>query len=86
VRPDPDISVNVDVRNPGQFFACCGLLEVSSRIWPDSEGWFGVTGRRATYCIATGSGHNDPLAEIVRRTCEPDAVVETDKEHYNPGL
>jgi hypothetical protein len=22
------ISVNVDVTNPGQFFACCGLLEL----------------------------------------------------------
>ena len=86
MRPDPDISVNVDVRNPGQFFACCGLLEISSRIWPDSEGWFAITGRRTTYCIATGSGHHDPLAQIVRRICEPDTVIEADAENYNPGL
>jgi CRISPR-associated protein Csx14 len=86
VRPDPDISVNVDIRNPGQFFACCGLLEISSRIWPDSEGWFGIAGRRATYCIATRSGHHDPLGEIVRRICEPNTTIETDAEYYNPGL
>src|SRR5262245_52479862 len=86
VRPNPDISVSVDVRNPGQFFACCGLLEISSRIWPCSEGWFGITGRRTTYCIATSSGHDDPLREIVGRVCEPDTVTETDAEHYNPGL
>jgi len=30
----PRIAVNVDVTNPGQFFACCGLLELASRIDP----------------------------------------------------
>lgn len=33
-------SVNVDVVNPGQFFACCGLLELANRLWPGTEGWF----------------------------------------------
>lgn len=26
--PDPDIVLEVDRRNPGQFFACCGALEL----------------------------------------------------------
>jgi CRISPR-associated protein Csb3 len=30
----PNITVNVDVTNPGQFFACCGLLELAARIDP----------------------------------------------------
>jgi len=34
------ITVNVDVTNPGQFFACCGLLELAHRLWPGAEGWF----------------------------------------------
>lgn len=34
------ITVNVDVTNPGQFFACCGLLELADRLWPGAEGWF----------------------------------------------
>lgn len=38
--PDPNFSVKVDVTNPGQFFACCGLLELAHRIWPGAEGWF----------------------------------------------
>ncbi|PYP84344.1 MAG: hypothetical protein DMF61_20070 [Blastocatellia bacterium AA13] len=29
---EPIIRINVDVTNPGQFFACCGLLELASRI------------------------------------------------------
>lgn len=36
----PTITVNVDVTNPGHFFACCGLLELADRLWPGAEGWF----------------------------------------------
>jgi CRISPR-associated protein Csb3 len=35
-----NLSVDVDVTNPGQFFACCGMLELAHRLWPGSEGWF----------------------------------------------
>jgi len=38
--PEPNIRVNVDVTNPGQFFACCGLLELADRLWNGAEGWF----------------------------------------------
>lgn len=38
--PEPSIRVRVDVSNPGQFFACCGLLELADRIWPGAECWF----------------------------------------------
>ena len=34
------VHVDVDSTNPGQFFACCGLLELADRIWPGAEGWF----------------------------------------------
>lgn len=39
-HPQPNIAVNVDITNPGQFFACCGLLELADRLWPGAEGWF----------------------------------------------
>jgi hypothetical protein len=38
--PKPNITIPVDLTNPGQFFACCGLLELADRRWPDVEGWF----------------------------------------------
>jgi CRISPR-associated protein Csx14 len=41
ITPDPDLTLAVTPRNPGQFFACCGVLELASRLWPGSEGWFG---------------------------------------------
>lgn len=37
---EPNIRINVDITNPGQFFACCGLLELADRLWPGAEGWF----------------------------------------------
>lgn len=46
---EPSIHVRVDPTNPGQFFACCGLLELADRLWEGAEGWFEV-GR---FCIRT---------------------------------
>jgi CRISPR-associated protein Csb3 len=37
---EASISVRVDPTNPGQFFACCGLLELADRLWGGAEGWF----------------------------------------------
>ena len=37
---DDSICVRVDLTNPGQFFACCGLLELADRCWNGVEGWF----------------------------------------------
>lgn len=34
------IRIPVDVTNPGQFFACCGLLELAARLWPGTAGQF----------------------------------------------
>lgn len=38
--PKPTFTVRVDVTNPGQFFACCGLLELAHRLWPGAQAWF----------------------------------------------
>ncbi|AWM35565.1 hypothetical protein GobsT_67630 [Gemmata obscuriglobus] len=43
-------SVAVDPTNPGQFFACCGLLELADRLWPGAEGWF----EDGTFHVSTG--------------------------------
>jgi CRISPR-associated protein Csb3 len=43
---EPTISVHVDPANPGQFFACCGLLELADRICGGAEGWFDSEGHK----------------------------------------
>jgi CRISPR-associated protein Csb3 len=40
------IQVTVDPTNPGQFFACCGMLELADRLWLGAEGWFEGSGFR----------------------------------------
>ena len=47
-----NITIPVDLTNPGQFFACCGLLELADRLWPGTEGWFD----KREFCILTGDG------------------------------
>ena len=54
-------SVTVDPTNPGQFFACCGLLELADRLWPGAEGWF-ADGKFHVTCEGTLSAVLDPLA------------------------
>lgn len=51
-EPQASITVAVEPTNPGQFFACCGLLELADRLWPGAEGWFAGDGRE--FRIACG--------------------------------
>jgi CRISPR-associated protein Csx14 len=75
-RPVPSITIDVDLRNPGQFFACCGILELAGRLWPGSEGWFASEDGGAVFHVATGLGTKDaPLVEIVRALCEPEQLL-----------
>lgn len=69
--PTPTMTVDVDVTNPGQFFACCGLLELADRLWPGAEGWF--DGERL--CIAAGGS----LEELLQ------ALTAVDLEQLDPA-
>jgi CRISPR-associated endonuclease/helicase Cas3 len=60
--PTPSISINVDTANPGQFFACCGLLEIADRFWPGAKGWFEKRQFHMT-CDGTLSMALDSLAD-----------------------
>jgi len=51
---EPSIRLAVDPTNPGQFFACCGLLELADRLWVGAEGWFAD----GTFCIEPLVGGN----------------------------
>lgn len=55
--PKPTISISVDVNNPGQFFACCGLLELADRLHPGAEGWFDAD----AFCLVAGELTEDDL-------------------------
>ncbi len=74
---DPSMTVNVDVTNPGQFFACCGLLELADRLWPGAEvvGAFAAQRfERSRFCISANAVFNS--TDIVKNllACERKAV------------
>src|SRR5947199_155278 len=53
------IRINVAPSNPGQFFDCCGLLELADRLWPGAEGWF----EQRYFCI----GGDRDLAHLIHQ-------------------
>lgn len=67
-QPTPTICVNVDPTNPGQFFACCGLLELADRLWPGAEGWF----EESYFCIECGGTLSAVLtaAQQIQLACD----------------
>lgn len=77
--PKPSIQVNVDPTNPGQFFACCGLLELADRLWPGAEGWF----ENREYFIAT----DGRLPDLLRQLTQTKLVqVDEDNDTSSPIL
>jgi CRISPR-associated protein Csb3 len=58
----PNIRINVDPTNPGQFFACCGLLELTDRLWPGAEGWF----EKPWFCIASLGTLSDLISRLAQ--------------------
>ncbi|MDZ4745314.1 MAG: type I-U CRISPR-associated protein Cas8c [bacterium] len=67
----PNITIPVDLTNPGQFFACCGLLELADRLWPGAVGspsafgWF----EPKHFCILTAD-KTKTLAELLSAIAE----------------
>jgi len=59
----PNITVPVDLTNPGQFFACCGLLELADRLWPGAEGWF-----EGSHFYVITKNQSKTLAELLEAT------------------
>jgi CRISPR-associated protein Csx14 len=56
--------IRTNAANPGQFFACCGLLELADRLWPGTEarfenGWFYVN------TLSARSGDDDALVRLM---------------------
>jgi CRISPR-associated endonuclease/helicase Cas3 len=88
--PTPSMTVAVDPTNPGQFFACCGLLELADRVWSGAEGWFAEGGRE--FCIAGGGTLKELLASAQKiqfsgnAEDEKEDSEEDDDDHEEPTV
>ena len=63
---EPSIRVTVDPTNPGQFFACAGLLELTDRLWGEALGWF----MRGAFCISARGN----LPDLIRTLSQVDLI------------
>lgn len=73
-NPEPTIRINVDLSNPGHFFACCGLFELADRLWPG----VGVLGAFKSTRFELWTGSTDcSLNRII------DAFVEADVQQLD---
>lgn len=59
----PNISIPVDLTNPGQFFACCGLFELADRLWPGAEAWFESETSHSMFQIVASRSQLGPKAD-----------------------
>lgn len=66
VQPRTTFHVKVNPLNPGEYLACCGLLEVADRLSPGAEGWF----ENGTFRISAGIGVHDIIRALVREEAE----------------
>lgn len=73
----PSIRIQVDPTNPGQFFACCGLLELADRLSPPGEGWF----EGNSFYIATKLTLRDLLESAQQITASNEFVDEDEDEN-----
>jgi CRISPR-associated protein Csb3 len=77
------IRINVDPTNPGQFFACCGLLELADRLWPGAEGWF----EKRKFCITCEQDLPSLVVALVAaplRQLDPDDMTSSPIEIGDP--
>ncbi|WP_088257266.1 hypothetical protein [Fimbriiglobus ruber] len=72
--PAPSITVAVDPTNPGQFFACCGLLELADCLWPGAEGWFAGDGKKFHIACEKPQGALQEL--LARLVMDPPTAIE----------
>jgi CRISPR-associated protein Csx14 len=86
-QPEATINILVDLYNPGEFFACCGLLELAHRLTESGSralGWFeNVDCLRSQFSVsAFKDGDPLTLGEIIEslKECEISTINPESKE------
>lgn len=77
----PNIRIQVNPTNPGQFFACCGLLELADRLSSAVEGWF----EGNSFCLTTKLTLRDLLDAAQKITASNEVIDDSDDEDEEEG-
>lgn len=79
--PSAGITIPVDLTNPGQFLACCGLFELADRLGPGAEAWFTLDGLSAVFQISATSGLTLSALLDTVRSIEFDVGTDADDQN-----
>lgn len=73
----------VDLRNPGQFFACCGILYCADRMFKHAEGYF-EPGK--FFIVADCDGN--PVNEVIKKLNEHDvkSMIKADTDNADSQI
>lgn len=80
------LTINMDPCNPGQYFACCGVLAVVDRLSSHARAWFDCsdeTPRKGRFCISTCEPLGDRLLRVFDGATVSDDPLYGDA-HKNP--
>jgi CRISPR-associated protein Csb3 len=72
-------AVTVDMANPGQVIACCGVFELAHRKWPGAEGWF--DGRQ--FRVAIPGLYDDNALGCLVKTLAESEISGLSEEEYD---
>lgn len=75
------IAVQVNIANPGEFFACCGLLELAYRLNREAEGWFEDHRFLVSF---PGQSRTVTIHEILRWLVDAAIQTEVDDDKESP--
>lgn len=84
-RTDSAIRVRVDPTNPGQFFGCCGLLELADRLWGGVQARF----EGDLFLLDLGAipiAERSPLELLLEATTSASLLALDPEDEFEPPL
>ena len=80
-----DATIPVDLFNPGQVFACLGIVEAADVLLGDAAGVFSWDGAEAHF-IVSAHGAEDPLQRVLRFIDEAEVKTRVPEGSANVGV
>lgn len=84
IQPEATITIPVDLYNPGEFFACCGLLELAHRLTQSDRralGWFeNIDGSRSNFSVSAFADDGPITLETIIRPIKDCEISTTNPE------
>jgi CRISPR-associated endonuclease/helicase Cas3 len=79
--PVPTATLAVNPANPGHYFACCGLFELTARLrlFPDAAAWFEQTDAGSRFHLA----NTPPLTELLEKITAAEITADEDSASVN---